>query len=156
MIGTWIWLRKSATEPGVESQAPGNVAARAGGGAIPVVFVAVADPFEAGLIAGLPRPGGRFTGLSLLTPEPSGKRLELLAQSLGKVSLVAVLWNPDNLANAVFVEQTEIAARKLGLGLRYFDVRKPVDLEPAFEAAVCPLNMPAYTVTGRFWPLSDR
>ena len=66
----------------VAAATPTNMAVKASNGAIPVVFVAVADPFRAGLIASLSRPGGRFTGLSLLTPEMSGKRLELLAETV--------------------------------------------------------------------------
>ena len=62
----------------VAAATPTNIAVKAGTSTIPVVFVAVADPMRAGLIASLSRPGGRFTGLSLLLPETSGKRLELL------------------------------------------------------------------------------
>lgn len=63
----------------VAAATPANLAAKAGAGAIPVVMVAVADPVRVGLVASLARPGGNVTGLSLLTPELSGKRLSLLA-----------------------------------------------------------------------------
>ena len=61
---------------------------------IPVVMVAVADPVRSGLVASLARPGGNMTGLSLLNPELSGKRVQLLREVLPKVSRVAVLRIP--------------------------------------------------------------
>src|SRR4029453_10487403 len=97
---------------------PGNVAAKALTSTIPVVFVAVADPERAGLVASLSWPGGRFTGLSLLTPEMSGKRVELLAEAAPpRVSRGRVLFNPNNLSNSVLLENTQAAARKLGIEL---------------------------------------
>jgi len=78
----------------VAAATPANLAAKAATGTIPVVLVAVADPVRSGLVASMPRPGGNFTGLSLLTPELSGKRLELLKESLRKLSRVAALLNP--------------------------------------------------------------
>ena len=120
----------------VAAATPTNIAVKAGSSNIPVVFVAVADPVRAGLIAGLARPGGRFTGLSLLTPETSGKRLELLKEIVPNLIRVAVLLNPGNLANFVFVEETRAAAQSLGLELQLFEVRNPSDVELAFTAAI--------------------
>ena len=120
----------------VAAATPTNIAVNDGTSTIPVVFVAVADPMRAGLIASLSRPGGRFTGLSLLTPETSGKRLELLREVVPNLVRVAVLLNPGNLANFIFVEETQAAARSLGLELQLFEVRTPADVEKAFPAAV--------------------
>lgn len=120
----------------VAAATPTNIAVKDGTSTIPVVFVAVADPMRAGLIASLSRPGGRFTGLSLLTPETSGKRLELLSEVVPNLVRVAVLLNPDNLANFIFVEETQAAARSLRLELQLFEVRNPADVEKAFRAAV--------------------
>ncbi len=120
----------------VAAATPTNIAVKAGSSNIPVVFVAVADPVRAGLIAGLARPGGRFTGLSLLTPETSGKRLELLKEIVPNLIRVAVLLNPGNLANFVFAEETRTAAQSLGLELQLFEVRNPSDVELAFTAAI--------------------
>ena len=80
----------------VAAATPANLAAKTGAGTIPVVMVAVADPARVGLVASLARPGGNVTGLSLLTPELSGKRLELLLEILRQAARVAVLINPDN------------------------------------------------------------
>ncbi len=119
----------------VVAATPGNLAAKATTNTIPIVFVAVADPLRAGLVASLARPGGNFTGLSLLTPELSQKRLQLLTDSLPKVSRVAVLLNPLNLGTFVFLEETQAAARKLGIQLQLLEVRNPDEIEQAFEAA---------------------
>ena len=120
----------------VAAATPTNMAVKASNGAIPVVFVAVADPFRAGLISSLSRPGGRFTGLSLLTPEMSAKRLELLAETVRDPARVAVLLNPGNPSNFVFLEETKAAARKLRIELQSFEVGNAEQVERAFETAV--------------------
>jgi len=61
---------------------------------IPIVMTLITDPVESGFVASLARPGGNVTGLSLMHPELSGKRLELLRGATPMVSRVAVLWNP--------------------------------------------------------------
>jgi putative ABC transport system substrate-binding protein len=115
---------------------PGNVAAKKRASTIPVVFVAVADPLKAGLVASFAKPGGRFTGLSLLTPELSGKRLELLAESVRNLSRLAILLNPGNLSNFVFLEETQTAARRLGIELKPFEVRNSAEVARAIESAI--------------------
>src|SRR5215470_14146662 len=66
----------------VVAATPANFVAKAATHTIPIVFVAVADPVRVGLVASFARPGGNFTGLSLLTPELSGNRLDLLMEAL--------------------------------------------------------------------------
>ena len=119
----------------IAAATPTNIAAKAGTGTMPVVFVAVADPVRAGLIASLARPGGRFTGLSLLTPETTGKRLQLLTEAVPNVRRVTVLLNPGNPSNFVFVEETQAAARPLDIELQLLEVRNPSDVERAFVTA---------------------
>ncbi len=120
----------------VVAATPGNLAAKAATDTIPIVFVAVGgDPVRVGLVASLARPGGNFTGLSLLTPELSGKRLQLLTEVLHNVSRVAVLMNPGNHSNVIFLEETQVAARVLGIQLQPLEVRNSDDLEQAFDAA---------------------
>ena len=70
-----------------------------------------------------------------MTSELSGKRLQLLTESLHKVSRVAVLMNPGNHSNVIFLEETQVAARMLGIQLQPFEVRNSDNLDRAFEAA---------------------
>ena len=83
-------------------------------------------------MASLARPGGNLTGLSVLAPELSGKRLELLQEVVPGMTRVAVLWNAANPANAAAWQETQAAARALGLQLHSQEVRGPQDLEGAF------------------------
>ncbi len=102
---------------------------------IPIVMAGVSDPIGSGLVASLARPGGNITGLSILAPELSGKRLELLKQVVPRVSRVAVLAYPANPAFPAQLRETQVAARTLGLRLQILEVRSPDDLDRAFGAA---------------------
>jgi ABC-type uncharacterized transport system substrate-binding protein len=114
---------------------PGALAAKRATRTIPVVMYAVGDPVGSGLVASLARPGGNLTGLSLFNKEVSGKRLELLKETLPGISRVAVLTNPGNPIHAVFWTETQAAARVLGLQLQAIEVRRPEDFDPAVAAA---------------------
>ena len=119
----------------VSAATPASRAAKAVTSSIPIVIVAVADPVKVGLIASLARPGANVTGLSLFTPELSGKRLELLRQAAHAMPRVAILMNPDNQSNAVFLEETRVAAQKLGVQLQLLEARNPREIERVFDAA---------------------
>src|SRR5215467_6279944 len=119
----------------VAAPTPSVLAAKKASATTPIVFASVVDPVASGLVASLARPGGNFTGLSLLTPELSGDRLELLIEALHKVSRVAVLRNPGNPSNAVFLEETQAVAGRLGIQLQPLEGRNPDEIEQAFEAA---------------------
>jgi putative ABC transport system substrate-binding protein len=118
----------------VAAATPASRAAKAATSTIPIVIVAVGEPVKAGLVASVARPGGNVTGLGLLTPDLSGKRLEMLLEILRKVSRVMVLMNPDNPVSAIFWNETKAAAQTLGADLQRLDVRKPAEIEPAFVA----------------------
>jgi putative ABC transport system substrate-binding protein len=118
----------------VAAATPASRAAKAATATIPIVIVAVGEPVRAGLVASLPRPGGNVTGLGLLTPDMSGKRLELLLEIARKLSRVAILMNPDNPVSAIFLEETQAAAQKLGIELQRVDARSLEEIEPAFDA----------------------
>ena len=62
---------------------------------IPIVFAVHPDPVGTGLVSSLARPGGNITGLSLMTPDLDGKRLELLKEAFPQASRVAVIWNSN-------------------------------------------------------------
>jgi putative ABC transport system substrate-binding protein len=101
---------------------------------IPIVMAVIGDPVGAGLVASLARPGGNITGLSLMLPEVSGKRLELLREALPTLAHVAVLWNPEVHDSRVVFKETETAAQALGLRLQSLEVRSPDEFAQAFAA----------------------
>jgi putative tryptophan/tyrosine transport system substrate-binding protein len=103
---------------------------------IPIVMTQSDDPVASGFVASLARPGGNITGLSTLSPETSGKRLELLKETVPKLSRVAVFGSSNSPGNAQVLKEIEIAAGALGVTLQYLDVLTAKDIEPAFRAAV--------------------
>ena len=112
-------------------------AARAAGDAskaIPIVMAVVGDPVRAGLVTSLARPGGNITGLSTLSPELSGKRLQLLKEVVPHAMRVAVIWNDSNPAAAGNLAETRTAARSMGVDLQSVEVRNASDLDLALEA----------------------
>ena len=92
---------------------------------IPIVMAGNGtDPVEAGFIDSLAHPGGNVTGLTNLSPELGGKRLELLKEVVPKLVRVAVLYDPALPSNVVQVKETlPVAARALGLTLQPWEVR---------------------------------
>ena len=95
---------------------PGTLAAKQGTTTIPIVMSGTgADPVAAGFVSSLERPGGNITGLSMLSTELSGKRLELLKETVPNLGRVAVLRNPKFPAVAIQSKETEEAAKSLGL-----------------------------------------
>jgi putative ABC transport system substrate-binding protein len=103
---------------------------------IPIVIVMQFDPVGGGYIDSLARPGGNITGLTRLTRELSGKRLELLKEVVPKTSRVGVLWDADNPEAANGFKEYEAAGRALKIQLQSLGVRGPnPDLVGAFQAA---------------------
>jgi putative ABC transport system substrate-binding protein len=102
---------------------------------IPIVMTNDGDPVGQGFVASLAHPGGNITGLSTLSPELSGKRLELLKETVAKLSRVAVFGTSTSASNAQELKEVELAAGALGLKLQYLDVLGPKDFETAFRAA---------------------
>ena len=104
---------------------------------IPIVIAGLpVDPVEAGLVESLARPGGNVTGLSILSRELAGKRLELLKETVPKLARIAVLYDPA-LARVVALEMKEllpIAARALGVTLQSWEVRGAEDFDKVFAA----------------------
>jgi len=101
---------------------------------IPIVMTVSSDPVGTGFVASLARPGGNVTGLSAITPELSGKRLELLREAVPGLSHVAFLWNPDVRGNVIDSKEAEGAARSLRLQLQSVEVSRAEDLDHAFSA----------------------
>jgi ABC-type uncharacterized transport system substrate-binding protein len=100
---------------------------------LPIVMVVTVDPVATGLVKSLALPGGNITGLTRLTSELSGKRLELFKEAVPTLSLVGVLRDTSTTAFRGY----EIAARELKIQLRPLDVTNPQpDLDNAFQMAV--------------------
>jgi putative tryptophan/tyrosine transport system substrate-binding protein len=103
---------------------------------IPIVMVGPGpDPVKAGLVESLARPGGNVTGITFLSRELGGKRLELLKEAVTKVARVAVLYDQANTASAIEVkEDLPVAARALGLTLQSWEIRDADGFERVFAA----------------------
>jgi putative tryptophan/tyrosine transport system substrate-binding protein len=135
-------------------------AAQAATTTMPIVFVAVGEPVKVGLVKSFAQPGGNVTGLSLLTPELSGKRLELLTTCLGTLNRIAVIMNPRNAVSAVFLEETKLAAAQLGIFIEGLEASTSTELERAFMAATqrgvsaaIVFDDPFFGASGeRWWP----
>jgi ABC-type uncharacterized transport system substrate-binding protein len=101
---------------------------------IPIVMANSTDPVGTGFVASLARPGGNITGNSAMSPELSGKRLELLREVVPRLSRVAILWNPDIRGAVIDYRETENAARSLHLQLQSVEVDRADDLDRALSA----------------------
>jgi putative ABC transport system substrate-binding protein len=120
----------------VASGTPASFAAKEATSTIPIVMGGIAaDPVETGLVASLSRPGGNVTGMSMMTPQLSGKRLSLLKEVVPGLARVAVFWNPPNPAYGPILRELDAAAPTLGLKILRLEVRVPGDFEGAFQAA---------------------
>ena len=102
---------------------------------IPIVMVVDSDPVGSGFIASLARPGGNITGLSTLAPELSGKRLELLKETVPGVSRAAVFGTSTSYGNAQELTEVKLATGAFGIKLQYLDVLGPKDFQTAFREA---------------------
>jgi putative ABC transport system substrate-binding protein len=115
---TWIRAAKNATKT------------------IPIVMVGLGiDPVEAGLVESLARPGGNVTGITNLSGDLGGKRLELLKEAVPKVARVAVLYDPGIPSNVLEVKEVlPVAARALRLTIQPWEVRAADGFEKVFAA----------------------
>jgi putative ABC transport system substrate-binding protein len=115
---TWVQAAKNATKT------------------IPIVMVGRgADPVQAGLVESLARPGGNVTGITTISGELGGKRLELLKEAGPKLVRVAVLYDP---VNPVTVQESkkilQVVAHSLGLTVQFWEVRSSDEFEQVFAA----------------------
>jgi putative tryptophan/tyrosine transport system substrate-binding protein len=102
---------------------------------IPIVMAQDGDPVGNGFVASLAHPGSNITGLATLTPEISGKRLELLKETVPRLSRLAVLGTSTEPGNALSLRETELAAGAFGVRIQYLEVRDSKDIGAAFQAA---------------------
>ena len=103
---------------------------------IPIVMTQDGDPVANGFVVSLARPGGNITGLSNLSPEISGKQLELLKEIVPKLARVVILGGPVNSpGNAQQLKEVEVAAAAFKMKLQYLTILSPTDIEAAFRTA---------------------
>jgi putative ABC transport system substrate-binding protein len=113
---------------------PAAVAAKQATTTIPIVIMAAGDPVATGLVASLAHPGGNITGLGDVTTDLSAKRLELLKETVPRLSRVAVLWNSADGGMTLRFRTIQSAAPMLGVTVRPLGVQEPSDFEQAFAA----------------------
>jgi putative ABC transport system substrate-binding protein len=101
---------------------------------IPIVTIS-SNPVGLGFVASLARPGGNVTGLSLQSPEASGKRLELLTRMVPRIARVALLGNPNDPGTGFQLKETQAAAAMLALKVQVLETHDGNAIEDAFQAA---------------------
>ena len=111
------------------------LAAKKATSTIPIVFLASGDPIALGLVDSLARPGGNITGITSIYEVLSGKRLEILKETIPKLSRVAVLWNPRDAGSTQQWKESQLSARDLGLKLYSMEVSRADLFESAFNEA---------------------
>jgi putative ABC transport system substrate-binding protein len=114
----------------------GALAAKRATSTIPIFFMGVAGPVEAGLVKSLAQPGGNITGLTNIASVLSGKRLEVLRETISKLTRVAVLWDPQNPGSSLQWKESEMAARELSLQIYSLAVSSANKYESAFNEAI--------------------
>jgi ABC-type uncharacterized transport system substrate-binding protein len=103
---------------------------------IPIVMAAAGDPVATGIVESLARPGGNVTGLSQMTPDVTGKRLELLKEIAPNISSIAVLFNPEDPISVIGRDEIKPSARKLGIEVQPLEVRNGSELEKALNETI--------------------
>ena len=102
---------------------------------IPIVFTIAADPVGEGFVKSLQRPGGNLTGLTTLTRDVAAKRLQLLKEAFPAISHVALFFQGGDSNSEVQVKEYQDAGARLNVRISALELRKPADIEPAFERA---------------------
>ena len=116
----------------VTAGTPAGFAAKKATSTIPIVLGANSDPVGVGLVASLARPGGNTTGNSLMAPDLSAKRLEILHTLAPEISRIAILWDSSNPGMAERVRETKIAADQSHVLLHTVGPRNLNELDTAF------------------------
>ncbi len=120
----------------VTAGTPATLAVKKATTSIPLVMVAVGDPVGTGILPSLSHPGGNITGLTSISPELEGKRLELLREVVPNISHIAVLWNAASPLQVIAEKQTQAAAQVLRMKVLSLGVRTKEEIEDAFARIV--------------------
>ncbi|MGH7863794.1 MAG: ABC transporter substrate-binding protein [Candidatus Binataceae bacterium] len=118
----------------VTTDTPATHAAQQATTTIPIVMVNVIDPVGSGFVKSFARPGGNITGYSSMSGDVSVKHIEFLALTISKLSLIAVLLNPANLAHPAMVNDIQASAGKVGIKTLPIEAETPQKIEEAFAA----------------------
>ncbi len=113
-----------------------TVAAAKATNVIPIVMMAVFDPVGIGVVRSLERPGTNVTGTTAYAPQLVGQRLRILRRLVANLDKVAMFLNGNNINNAAQFELLRSEAGKLGIEVQPLDIRKPDDVDTAFEKAL--------------------
>jgi ABC-type uncharacterized transport system substrate-binding protein len=116
----------------VTAGTPATIALKKATTTLPLVMIAVGDPVGTGLIASFSHPGGNLTGLTSISPELDGKRLELLREVVPKISHVAVFWNSTSPLQVVAERETQAAAQAMGIKVLSLGVQAQEQFDDAF------------------------
>ena len=130
-------VRREVTVMAMGGGSPATFAAKAATTTIPIVFGVGEDPVKLGLVTSLARPGGNLTGVNFFNVELAAKRLELLREVVPAAARVAVLVNPDNVANTeATMRDVGAAARAMGLQIQVLKASTSREIDAAFAALV--------------------
>jgi ABC-type uncharacterized transport system substrate-binding protein len=113
----------------VTAGTPASLAVKKATSSVPLVMIAVGEPVATGLVTSLARPGGNITGVTSISPEIEGKRLELLREVVPGISHIAVLWNAGSPVQVIQERETRAAAKALGLTMLSLGVRSLEEIE---------------------------
>jgi putative tryptophan/tyrosine transport system substrate-binding protein len=113
-----------------------TIAAAKATNSIPIVMLAVFDPVGIGVVKSLERPGTNVTGTTMYAPQLIGERLRILKRLVPNLDKVAMALNGNNVNNAAQFELLRLEGRKLGIEVQPLDIRKPEDVDAAFEKAL--------------------
>ena len=114
---------------------PAVLAAKRATSTTPIVMAFSGDPVGNGVVSNLARPGGNITGFSYMSTDLAAKRLELLNETFSRSARIAILYSPDEPATVLEMQETEVAARTIGVTLRPLAARHSDELEEAFAAS---------------------
>jgi putative ABC transport system substrate-binding protein len=128
-------LARSKVDIIVASGTPSVLPARDAAGQTPVVFIATLDPVATGLVASLARPGGNITGMTSISGDIIAKRLQLMQELLPNLVRVAILVRESSPTAAQYVQESQSAARNLGIELQILMERNLNDLDAIFASA---------------------
>jgi putative ABC transport system substrate-binding protein len=124
---------------------------------IPIVMAAAGDPVKGGIVASLAQPGGNVTGTTLIHPELSAKRIQLLKEAAPGITRLAVIWNPNSPAGADTVRETTLAAQGMGVQVHPIEAGNPAEVDGALQAAVAARANALVTVgDGMLWTQRTR